>query len=160
MLWKVVGTFMEIVFSEERMPGQHIVDLMEKAGTLCVQAEGIDSERVTVSVTFVSNEEIRELNKLYRSVDSVTDVLSFPQYEDLTEIPKTGELCLGDVVICTEQALLQADEYGHTPDRELVYLFVHSICHLLGYDHMEDEEKEEMRKLEEVIMKKLDLERG
>ncbi len=150
---------MEIVFSEERMPGQPIVDLMQKAGTLCVEAEGVDSDRTTVSVTFVSNEEIRELNKVYRSVDSVTDVLSFPQYEDLSEIPDEGEICLGDVVICTEQALLQADEYGHSKDRELVYLFVHSICHLLGYDHMEEADKEEMRKLEEEIMQKLDLER-
>lgn len=150
---------MEIVFSEERMPGQHIIDLMQKAGELCVEAEGIDSARTTVSVTFVSSEEIRELNALYRAVDSVTDVLSFPQYEDLSEVPEESEVCLGDVVICTEQALLQADDYGHTPERELTYLFVHSICHLLGFDHMEEAEKEEMRKREEEIMKRIGLER-
>ena len=150
---------MEIVFSEERMPGQHIIDLMQKAGELCVEAEGIDPARTTVSVTFVSSEEIRELNALYRAVDSVTDVLSFPQYEDLSEVPEESEVCLGDVVICTEQALLQADDYGHTPERELTYLFVHSICHLLGFDHMEEAEKEEMRKREEEIMKRIGLER-
>jgi len=153
------GGTMEIVFSEERMPGQQIVDLMTKAGVLCVKSEGLDPERASVSVTFVSGEEIRELNQVYRGVDSVTDVLSFPQYEEISQMPKQGELCLGDVVICTEQALLQADEYGHSPDRELVYLFVHSLFHLLGYDHMEEEEKEEMRKCEEAIMNELNLER-
>lgn len=150
---------MEIVFSEERMPGQNITDLMQRAGTLCVEAEGLDATRASVSVTFVTSEEIRKLNAMYRNVDATTDVLSFPQYEDLSELPKEGELCLGDVVICTEQALLQADEYGHTPERELIYLFVHSVCHLLGFDHMEDDDKSEMREREEQILMQLGLER-
>lgn len=150
---------MEIVFSEERMPGESIIQSMHKAGELCIEGEGIDTERVTVSVTFVSSEEIRELNALYRNVDSVTDVLSFPQYDDLAEMPDEGQICIGDVVICTEQALLQADEYGHSSERELVYLFVHSIYHLLGYDHIEEEDKKEMRDKEEKVMQHLQLER-
>lgn len=148
---------MEIVFSEERMPGQPIIDQMQAAGKLCVEAEGVDPDRTTVSVTFVSSEEIRELNSIYRSVDLVTDVLSFPQYNVVSEMPDEGAICLGDVVICTEQALIQADEYGHSSEREIVYLFVHSICHLLGFDHMEEANKEKMRKREEEIMKKIGL---
>lgn len=150
---------MEIVFSEERMPGQGIIQKMHQAGELCVSAESLEPNRVTVSVTFVSSEEIRELNVIYRNVDAVTDVLSFPQYNNLNEFPAEGQICLGDVVICTEQALLQADEYGHSSERELVYLFVHSIFHLLGYDHMEEAGQMEMRAREEKVMQQIGLER-
>ncbi len=150
---------MNIIFSEERVPGQIVVDKMREAGELCAVEEGLNPENVVVSVTFVDEEEIRELNKEYRDVDKVTDVLSFPQFDDLNDVPEKGEICIGDVVICPEQALLQADDFGHSPERELVYLFVHSIFHLLGYDHMEENEKEEMRSKEELIMSKIGLER-
>lgn len=150
---------MQIVFSEERMPGKAIIDLMRRAGELCVSGEGLPPERVSVSVTFVSSEEIRELNRIYRAVDEVTDVLSFPQYDDLREASVQDEILLGDVVICTEQALLQADDYGHSAERELIYLFVHSLYHLMGYDHMDEERREEMRKQEEGIMEQLGLQR-
>ncbi|MEA4988480.1 MAG: rRNA maturation RNase YbeY [Anaerovorax sp.] len=148
---------MNIIFSEERMPGEVVVEHMNQAGALCVKEEGLDPQNITVSVTFVSTEEIKELNRVYRNKDAVTDVLSFPQYDDLNEVPGAGEACLGDVVICPEQALLQADEYGHSGERELVYLFVHSMFHLLGYDHMNEEEKMEMRNQEEKIMNKIGL---
>ncbi len=71
----------------------------------------------------------------------MTDVLSFPQFDDLNEIPEFGEICLGDVVICKDRALEQAEEFGHSFEREIIYLFTHSILHLLGYDHMEEDEK-------------------
>ncbi len=148
---------MNLIFSDERMPGQLVVDKMLEAAKLCVIEENLDPERIEISVTFVSSEEIKELNGIYREKDAVTDVLSFPQYDSLQDLPKNGVICLGDVVICPEQALLQADEFGHTGERELVYLFVHSVFHLLGYDHMDEEEKEEMRLQEEKIMQKLDL---
>lgn len=150
---------MEIIFSDERMPGKSILLEMGQAADLCADTLNLDKERTTVSVTFVSSEEIHELNQIYRGVDAVTDVLSFPQYEDLSKVPEQGQICLGDVVICTEQALLQADEFGHSPDRELLYLFVHSLFHLLGHDHETSDEKEEMRAQEEEIMKKIGLER-
>ncbi len=150
---------MEIIFSEERMPGEVVVNHMKQAGALCVKEEGLDPQHITVSVTFVSTEEIKELNRIYRAKDAVTDVLSFPQYDDLNEVPQAEEVCLGDVVICPEQALLQADEYAHSGERELVYLFVHSMFHLLGYDHMDEEEKAEMRAQEEKIMNQIGLER-
>ncbi|WP_130863560.1 rRNA maturation RNase YbeY [Bacilliculturomica massiliensis] len=150
---------MNIIFSDERMPGQTVVDLMIKAAVLCSKQEGVDPERVSVSVTFVSSEEIRELNRIYRNKDAVTDVLSFPQFETPSDTPEEGEVCLGDVVICSEQALIQADEYGHSGERELVYLFVHSVFHLLGYDHMTEEDKSDMRTREESIMEQIGLTR-
>ncbi|QOX62939.1 rRNA maturation RNase YbeY [Anoxybacterium hadale] len=143
---------MNLIFSDERMPGQTVIDHMIQAAELCVKEEGVDPQRVEISVTFVSTEEIHELNRVYRDKDSVTDVLSFPQYETVSEMHQADVICLGDVVICPEQALLQADEFGHSGERELVYLFVHSVFHLLGYDHIEEKDKAEMRAQEEKIM--------
>lgn len=150
---------MNLIFSDERMPGQTIIDHMINAAELCVKEEDLDPELIEISVTFVSTEEIHELNRVYRNNDSVTDVLSFPQYGSVEEINKNMFVSLGDVVICPEQALLQADEFGHSAERELVYLFVHSVLHLLGYDHAEDEDKRKMRTQEEKIMSRLGLER-
>lgn len=149
---------MNLIFSDERMPGQVVIDHMVRAAELCLQEEDLDPDRVEISVTFVSTEEIHELNRVYRNKDSVTDVLSFPQYESIEEMEAAdGVLCIGDVVICPEQALLQADEFGHSGERELVYLFVHSIFHLLGYDHIEEEDRTEMRAQEEKIMGQIGL---
>lgn len=150
---------MELIFSEERLPKNQIMEEMQKAAELSLEIEDVDHERATVSVTFVSNEEIQELNRDYRGIDRVTDVLSFPLYESKLEFPEEGEICLGDVVICLEQAYLQADEFGHSVERELIYLFVHSLFHLMGYDHLVDDEKEEMRIQEEKVMQRLELER-
>ena len=112
---------MNLIFSEERMPGQVVIDHMIQAAELCAREEKLDPERIEISVTFVSSEEIHELNKIYRNKDHVTDVLSFPQYENVEEMMRAkGVLCLGDVVICPEQALLQAEEFGHSGERELV----------------------------------------
>ena len=132
---------------------------MRKSAEECVLREGLDAERCAVSVTFTDKDGIKELNRDYRGVDSVTDVLSFPQYDDFEEIPGEGEILLGDVVICRERAAEQAREFGHSLDREMIYLFTHSILHLLGYDHMEEEEKREMRLKEEEVMDFLGLSR-
>ena len=101
-----------------------------------------------VSVSLVENNEIKELNAKFRNTDSVTDVLSFPM-EDSDH--RNVEL-LGDIVICVSRAEEQAKEFGHTFKRELSYLTVHSTLHLLGYDHMQEDEKKEMRNLEKEIM--------
>lgn len=150
---------MELIFSENRKPGKGILKKIHEAGEICFSEKGLSSERFAISVSFVSGEEIRELNTIYRNVDKLTDVLSFPQYNSPEDFPEEGQVLLGDVVICTEQALLQADEFGHSPERELTYLFVHSILHLLGHDHEIEEEKEGMRELEEKIMAKVGLSR-
>nr|WP_316614162.1 rRNA maturation RNase YbeY [uncultured Ruminococcus sp.] len=117
-----------------------------------------DSE---VSVSFVDNEEIRKLNKEFRNIDSATDVLSFPLGENgVYDVnPDTGAKLLGDVVISMERAQKQAMEYGHSFEREVCYLTVHSMLHLLGYDHMEPQEKAEMRAKEETVIARIGLER-
>ena len=114
-----------------------------------------------VSVTFVDNDEIRRLNAEFRNIDAATDVLSFPMGEDgVYDVnPDTGSKILGDVVISLERAWEQAREFGHSPEREVCYLAVHSMLHLLGYDHMEPQEKAEMRLKEENVMELIGLQR-
>lgn len=127
-----------------------------------------------ISLLFVTDEEIREINLETRNIDRATDVLSFPMldyekgkvYKDIyrnfefDETFKDGEeLVLGDMVLSLERALEQSEEYGHSYEREVCYLVVHSILHLLGYDHMEEEEKNIMRKREEEILNKLNITR-
>jgi len=150
---------MNIIFEEGQVVSEEILQTMERAANRAVEleiADGYDKlemDRIEISVTFVSMEEIHELNNKYREVDSPTDVLSFPQFWDLTDdIPSFGPIELGDVIICKDKAEEQAKEFGHSFEREIIYLFTHSILHLLGYDHMEDDEKEVMRKREEEIM--------
>lgn len=105
-----------------------------------------------VSVSIVDDEEIQAINKTYRNIDKSTDVLSFPMYEyekaadfdspdDSAFNPESGELLLGDIVISAEKVTAQAKEYGHSKEREFAFLLVHSMLHLLGYDHMEEEER-------------------
>ena len=127
-----------------------------------------------VSLLFVDNEEIREINNETRNIDRETDVLSFPMldYDDkkiFKEMYKGyefsqsdfdgEELVLGDIVLSLEKALEQSLEFNHSFEREASYLVVHSVLHLLGYDHMEENDKEIMRRREEDILKKLDITR-
>lgn len=117
-----------------------------------------------VSLTFTDNEGIHEMNKRYRGVDKPTDVLSFPlfDYEGESEEPPIDEFMnmLGDIVISLEKAEEQAKEYGHSFERETAFLCVHSMLHLLGYDHeRSEEEDEEMRARQREIMAMLGLER-
>lgn len=150
---------MNIIFDEEIDVAEKLVRQMTEAAEICVGEEGLDPHFCEVSFSFADEEEIRRLNAAYRDKDAVTDVLSFPQYDDLCELDNEEEICLGDVVICGRVARRQAEEYGHSYERELLYLFVHSILHLLGYDHMEEEEKRQMRIREEYVMEKIGLTR-
>ena len=116
-----------------------------------------------VSVTFTDNEGIHELNKKFREVDKPTDVLSFPlfDFEGETDEPPVDEIMsnLGDIVISLEKAKEQAEEYGHSFEREVAFLCVHSMLHLLGYDHETGEEDEvEMRSKQTEIMRIMGLE--
>ena len=154
---------MRILYNDEQEKiSSELLAVYEKAASICVSMEGLDPEDIEISLSFVDGDEIRTLNREYRGVDQVTDVLSFPLIEDFSEIGDApeGELFLGDVVINMDRVREQAEEYGHSFEREAVYLFVHSVCHLLGFDHMEKEEKKEMRQREEEVMKLLSLERS
>lgn len=125
-----------------------------------------------VSVSVTGEEEIRSLNREQRGVDSATDVLSFPalefdsSYSLSQEIgpadmdPETDTVYLGDIVICNDVLERQALEYGHSKKRELGYLTVHSMYHLLGYDHVTEELKRDMRQKEESVLKELDITRA
>ncbi len=104
-----------------------------------------------VSISIVDKNEIHELNAKFRGVDSPTDVLSFP----MEETDPRGVEILGDIVLCIDVAKEQAESFGHSFQRELAYLSVHSFLHLMGYDHMTEEDKLEMRGMEKEIMKKL-----
>lgn len=150
---------MRILYNEENILNNTMLETLEQAAALCIEKEGLDPEGAEISLTFSSKEEIRGLNQQYRNIDAPTDVLSFPLVEDFDTIEEGDEYMLGDVVICLEKAREQAEEYGHSEEREIVYLFVHSICHLLGFDHMEEGDKREMRAREEDVMRLLDLER-
>lgn len=114
---------------------------------------------VEVSVTFVDNQGIKELNTQYRDKDTETDVLSFPMGENgvWDKDPETGAFILGDVVISMEKAMEQANIYGHSLQREVGYLTAHSVLHLLGYDHIEPLDRVHMREKEELIMEQLGL---
>ncbi len=125
---------------------------------------------LAVELLFVDEEEIRRLNRELRSTDKVTDVLSFPSLDDIKgkelkgkefpfEMDEEGNLLIGSIAICENRAKEQAEEYGHSYNRELHYLLVHGIMHCLGYDHMEEAEKAEMREKEELILSKLGITR-
>jgi probable rRNA maturation factor len=139
--------------------------LVERAIKATLEEEEVVDE-VEVSVSFVDNEEIRKLNKYYRGIDSPTDVLSFPlmefeEIEEGEEDEKDAEEIypIGDIVISLEKAKEQAEEYGHSFEREVAYLTVHSMLHLLGYDHETEEERKLMREKEEKVMERLGLRR-
>ena len=112
-----------------------------------------------ISVVITNNEGIREINRDYRNIDSPTDVLSFPQYEFESPSVFLSEpsqpIMLGDIVISKERIIVQAEEIGHSFENELTYLTIHSVLHLLGYDHMTDEDKKIMRAREKHIVRKI-----
>ncbi len=122
--------------------------------------------KIEVEISFVDSDKIRQLNRDCRGIDKETDVLSFPvlnlkpmQKVNLKDFkddinPETKLLMLGDIVICEEVAKKHAEEYNHSYEREVCYLVVHGFLHLLGFDHMEEEDKKVMRALEEAILKK------
>ena len=120
---------------------------------------------VDVYITLTNNEEIHKINKEYRDVDRPTDVLSFPMYERdeiaglKNDTDDEIEKILGDIIVSIEKVREQAEEYGHSFERELAYLVTHGMHHLLGYDHMIEEEKAVMRKREEEILETLNITR-
>ena len=149
---------MEIIVNDESAVTEQMMDKLKEAASACTQLD------VEISLSFVSLEEIHELNREYRGVDRPTDVLSFPMFDDMDELEAVCAAAddepeedrqpvpLGDVVICMDKIEEQAKEFGHTKERETVYLFTHSVLHLLGYDHETEEDKREMRAREEEIM--------
>lgn len=123
----------------------------------------IENQNVSISISAVDKEKIHEINKEYRNVDRPTDVLSFPifsreeidLFSSLDDSKKVKELELGDIIICIDVLEEHAKEYETGILREMLYMITHGVCHLLGYDHEVDEEKREMRAIEEKILNKI-----
>lgn len=127
-----------------------------------LELENVDGS-VQVDVTLVDNDRIHQVNLEQRGIDAPTDVLSFPLGEsgEYDRHPETGEILLGNIMISLERAAQQAEDYGHSFNREVGYLTVHSMLHLLGYDHVQGGmEAVRMREKEETVMKQVGLPRG
>ena len=153
----------EVYVSREKTGLGHgeSIRLIRKAVTMVLDAEGIE-QPCLVSVMLTDDEGIRAVNREFRGIDRATDVLSFPlnelhpgdfDPEDCEHDPETGALMLGDMMISVPRCLAQGEEYGHGYARELMYLTVHSVLHLLGYDHVDEGAmKRQMRAREKLIM--------
>ncbi|MBS5519416.1 MAG: rRNA maturation RNase YbeY [Acidaminococcus sp.] len=132
---------------------------LTKAMNVVAELEGL-SPQTEVDITIVDDAAIHELNRTYRGIDRPTDVLSFAldEGEEEPEVDDDEiEHLLGDVIISAPTAVRQGEEYGHGLEREMTYLAVHGMLHLLGYDHMEEKDKLIMRKREEEVLRRLDL---
>lgn len=155
----------EIFLSDEQeklAPPEDIEKLIESCTIAALEEEGIDDD-AEVSVTFVDDEAIKEINHEHRGIDRATDVLSFPMGDgEFFEVdPDTDAVLLGDIVISLERAAAQAEEYGHSYRREVAFLITHSLFHLLGYDHVNSEEEErEMFAKQDKVLEKLGITRG
>ena len=130
---------------------EKIIECIETA--LKVENKMIDN--IEVSVSFVTNEEIKSINSEFRNIDRETDVLSFPMEFEFSE--EGMPFILGDIIISTEKSIEQAQEFGHSIDREILYLVCHSVFHLLGYDHIDESEKIIMRNKEKETMKLMEV---
>ena len=162
---------MTLIFEEE---GDLTLDLpCEKLAKKVIEA-ALDYEEcpyeVEVNLLLTMNDEIQEMNQNFRQIDRATDVLSFPMIdyeeagnfdflEDVMDAfhPESGELMLGDIVISKEKVISQAEEYGHSIEREYAFLIAHSMLHLFGYDHMEEEERIVMESKQKEILEQLQI---
>ena len=140
-------------------------ETIKKVVEKCYEEENLTKSKMIITITLTTPENIKKINKEYRNIDRATDVLSFPMFEkeELTKKIKNQEFMhedvLGDIIISIEKVEEQAKEYGHSFERELSYMVVHGFYHLMGYDHMTEEEKTEMRKKEDIILNALNITR-
>lgn len=140
------------------------INLIEKVIGQAFIEENIENINLYINIILTNPENIKRINKQYRNIDKETDVLSFPMFEkeELENMKKNGnniEEPLGDIIISIQKVEEQAKEYGHSFERELSYMLVHGFYHLIGYDHMEEDEKKVMREKEENVLNKLNINR-
>ncbi len=152
--------FFEVIYKDIE-ENKEYEEVINKVLTKCFEEEKLENSKLYITVTLTNPENIREINKEYRNIDRATDVLSFPMFEkdELEEKIKNNDFehedVLGDLVISIEKVKEQAVEYGHSFERELSYMLVHGFYHLMGYDHIEEEDKRKMRPKEEKILNDL-----
>ena len=150
------------VDTEENPENEEIIKFVLKK---CFEIENMDKLGLYVSVTLTCPSYIRKINKEYRNIDKETDVLSFPMFEknEIDSMIEAGNNIvhdvLGDIIVSVDRVKEQAIEYGHSFERELAYMIVHGFYHLMGYDHMIDEDKVKMRAKEENVLEKLNITR-
>ena len=150
----------EIVY-EDIEENKEYEKIIEKVLSKCFEEEKMKDSKLYITITLTTPEYIRKINKEYRNVDKATDVLSFPMFEkdelDLKIKNKNFEHedVLGDIIISIEKVKEQSKEYGHSFERELSYMVVHGFYHLMGYDHIEEEDKKVMRPKEDKILDEL-----
>ena len=154
----------EIVYQEidENEKNKKVIKKVLKE---CFKEENIQDSGLYITITLANPDYIRKINKQYRGIDKATDVLSFPMFEKdeldrkIEEKDFLPEDVLGDIIISIPRVKEQAIEYNHSFERELAYMVVHGFYHLMGYDHMEETEKKEMRKKEDEVLNKLGITR-
>ena len=140
-------------------------DIINRIVEECFKTENLIDSKMYINIILTTSENIKEYNKKYRNIDKETDVLSFPMFEkdELNEKINNKDFqtidVLGDMIISIPKVEEQAKEYGHSFERELAYMVVHSFYHLMGYDHMVEEDKTEMRAKEENVLNKLKITR-
>ena len=119
------------------------------------------TNNVEISLSIVDNEEIKRLNSIHRNIDKETDVLSFPMLDEFNNIENNllHPILLGDIIISIDKAMTQAKDYGHSLERELCFLTVHSMLHLLGYDHIDKDEEKIMFDKQDIILNNLNIRR-
>ena len=140
-------------------------DIIKRVVEQCFKEEHLENSKLYISITLTNPENIHKINKEYRNVDRETDVLSFPMFEknEIDEKIKNQDFeyedVLGDIVISIEKVKGQAEEYGHSFEREFAYMIVHGFYHLMGYDHIKEEDKIIMRPKEEKVLNQLGITR-
>jgi len=132
-------------------------ELINKVIKKCFEVEKLENTNLYVSIILTIPSIIKEINKEYRDIDKETDVLSFPMFEKEEIYNINEEEALGDIIISVERVKQQAEEYGHSFERELAYMLVHGFYHLMGEDHIEEDDKIKMREKEENVLDLLNI---
>ena len=154
----------EIVYKDVQ-ENEKYEKIVKKVLEQCFKEEDMLDSKLYITITFTTPQNIKEINKQYRNIDKATDVLSFPMFEKdelETKIKNKNYVCedvLGDIIISIEKVQEQAEEYGHSFERELSYMIVHGFYHLMGYDHIKEEDKKVMRPKEEKVLNDLKIKR-
>lgn len=154
----------EIVYKDVQ-ENEKYEKIVKKVLEQCFKEENMLDSKLYITITFTTPQNIKKINKKYRNIDKATDVLSFPMFEKdelETKIKNKDYVCedvLGDIIISIEKVQEQAEEYGHSFERELSYMIVHGFYHLMGYDHIKEEDKKVMRPKEEKVLNDLKIKR-
>ena len=154
----------EIVYKDVQ-ENEKYEKIVKKVLEQCFKEDYMLDSKLYITITFTTPQNIKEINKKYRNIDKATDVLSFPMFEKdelETKIKNKDYVCedvLGDIIISIEKVQEQAEEYGHSFERELSYMIVHGFYHLMGYDHIKEEDKKVMRPKEEKVLNDLKIKR-